>query len=72
MATWYVDFHLAVSVVRSLQSIKLEVHDADTDTDILARILEDVHVGVSGEDVCVGVGVVECQLNAAYLCRVDD
>ena len=66
----------------SIGSIKLEFHNADTDTDILARILADTsntrdflklflwqaerHADDPredlGEDVGVGVGVVECQL----------
>ena len=55
--------------VRCKRSLKLECNDADTDTDILARIF----VGMSAwrarvgedprEEVGVGVGVVEFQLN---------
>jgi len=49
-----------------MQSLKLAFHDADTDTDILARIFgrvgEDPH-----EEVGVGVGVVECGLMKAAM-----
>jgi len=49
----------AFIVTEEISMIKLEFHDADTDTDILARILArmDRRVGRVGEDVRVGVGV---------------
>jgi len=63
-------------------AIKLAFHDADIDTDILARIVRRMsacrsaatgitsiaRVGRVGEDPReeVGVGVVECELKATY------
>jgi len=67
-------------------SLKLALHDADTDTDFLARIVADVlsdtaerpptfsrrsSRGCRRECRCVGVRVVECELNCRRWTRVD-